>query len=75
MMLEAGDRSDGDEEQPEQFPQCTRRPASRLSLTQRIEHAQAEIQRFVLQEELRDDDDHEDDVKRSQKKEKQWSKR
>ena len=72
-MVGAEDRSDGDEKQPEQFPQRTRRPASRLSLLQRIEHAQTEIQRFLLQEGLRDDDD-EDDVKRCQKEEKQRSK-
>ena len=47
-MLGAGNGSDGDEEQPEQFPQRTRRPASGLSLPRRIEHAQTEIQRFVL---------------------------
>ena len=78
-MLGAGGGSYGDEEQPEQFPQRTRRPTSRISLPRRIEHARTEIQRFVLQEGLRDDDDEddygEDDVKRSQKEEKQRLKR
>ena len=70
-FLGAGDGSDGDEEQPEQFPQRTRRPTSRLSLPQRIEYAQME----GLRDEHDDDDYDEDDVKRSQKEEKQRPKR